>query len=295
MNDILVSISCITYNHAPYIRQCLEGFLMQKTNFAFEILIHDDASTDGTEMIVREYEKKYPDKILAIYENENQWVKGLRGSTAFNFPRVKGKYIALCEGDDFWTDPFKLQKQVDFMEANNNYALCFHATNCVRADEVQIVYNVIKKERHSYNICDFILGGGGFMATNSMLFRSEFINDIPQWMSKCPVGDLPLMLLLGAKGDAFYIDEVMSAYRVGTGGYTSKVGKDFKKIYKHYKAIYEMFAGFDEWTHGTYHDTILQRKKNLQKQYYVELVMCCMKNILGEQTFYKLHAFYKAK
>src|SRR5690554_2985712 len=94
----LVSISTITFNHAPYIRQCLDGFLMQKTDFAFEVLIHDDASTDGTEEIIREYEAKYPDIIKPLYEIENQYSKGRSGSRTFNFPRAKGKYIALCEG-----------------------------------------------------------------------------------------------------------------------------------------------------------------------------------------------------
>ena len=97
--------------------QCLDGFMMQQTNFAFEVLIHDDASTDGTTEIIKEYEAKYPEIIKPIYEEENQWVKGRRGSAVFNFPRAKGKYIAMCEGDDYWTDPLKLQKQVDFLES----------------------------------------------------------------------------------------------------------------------------------------------------------------------------------
>ena len=123
--DILVSISCITYNHAPYIRECLDGFMMQQTNFPFEVLIHDDASTDGTTEIIREYAEKYPDIIKPLYEEENQWVKGRRGSAVFNFPRAQGKYIALCEGDDYWTDPLKLQKQVDFLESHPDYVMCW--------------------------------------------------------------------------------------------------------------------------------------------------------------------------
>ena len=108
MEETLVSISCITYNQAHFIRQCLDGFLMQKTTFSFEVLIHDDASTDGTTEIIREYESKYPEIIKPLYEKENQWTKGRRGSAVFNYPRAKGKYIALCEGDDYWIDPLKL-------------------------------------------------------------------------------------------------------------------------------------------------------------------------------------------
>lgn len=123
----LVSICSITYNHAPYIRQCLDGFLMQKTNFKYEIIIHDDASTDGTAEIIKEYAEKYPDLISPVFQKENQYSKGLRGFyVRFLFPKAKGKYIALCDGDDYWTDPLKLQKQVDFLEANPDFVMCSH-------------------------------------------------------------------------------------------------------------------------------------------------------------------------
>lgn len=111
----LVSISCITYNHVSYIRQCLDGFLMQKTDFPFEIVVHDDASTDKTAEIVREYEKKYPNIIKPIYELENQYSKPGISINDITFPYLRGKYIALCEGDDYWIDENKLQMQVDFL------------------------------------------------------------------------------------------------------------------------------------------------------------------------------------
>ena len=123
----LVSICSITYNHAPYIRQCLDGFLMQNTKFKYEIIIHDDASTDGTAEIIKEYVEKYPNLITPIFQKENQYSKGVRGFyVRFVYPRAKGKYIALCDGDDYWTDPLKLQKQVDFLEANPEYVICSH-------------------------------------------------------------------------------------------------------------------------------------------------------------------------
>ena len=124
MSNPLVSICCITYNHAPFIRQCLDGFLMQK-GVNYEILIHDDCSTDGTTEIIKEYAAKYPDLISPLYETENQYSKGV-WVDGFNYRRARGKYIAYCEGDDYWTDPLKLQKQVDFMEANPEYSVCFH-------------------------------------------------------------------------------------------------------------------------------------------------------------------------
>ncbi len=135
MNTPLVSICCITYNHAPFIRQALDGFLMQKC-VDFEILIHDDCSTDGTTEIIREYAEKYPDIIKPLYETENQYSKGV-WVDGFNYRRAKGKYIAYCEGDDYWTDPLKLQKQVDFMESYPDYSVCFHTfrNHIVQTDE----------------------------------------------------------------------------------------------------------------------------------------------------------------
>ncbi len=135
--SIVLSISCITFNHAYYVKECLDGFLMQKTSFPFEILIHDDCSTDGTKEIIEEYVAKYPDIIFPIFQTENQYSKGVRGMMArFNFPRSRGKYLALCEGDDYWTDPYKLQKQVDFLEANQEYLRFFHKTKAVLGDNL---------------------------------------------------------------------------------------------------------------------------------------------------------------
>ena len=127
MNTPLVSICCVTYNHAPFIRKCLDGFLMQQTDFPIEILIHDDCSTDGTTEIIKEYAAQYPDLIFPLYEEVNQYQQGKATEIDFyNYRRARGKYIAYCEGDDYWTDPLKLQKQVDFMEANLEYSVCFH-------------------------------------------------------------------------------------------------------------------------------------------------------------------------
>ena len=124
----LVSICCLTYNHAPYIRDCLDSFLAQQTTFPIEILIHDDASTDGTDDIIRQYASRYPDIILPLYETQNQYTRGFAGKMdiVFNYSRARGRYIAYCEGDDYWTDPLKLQKQVDFMEGHPEYSICFH-------------------------------------------------------------------------------------------------------------------------------------------------------------------------
>ena len=138
-NKPVVSICCLTYNHAPFIRKCLDGFLMQETSFPIEILIHDDASTDGTDKIIREYETKYPDIIFPVFEAENQYSKpGHQHMDLYNYTRAKGKYIAYCEGDDYWTDPLKLQKQVEFMETHPEYSVCWHRFYILYADSKEL-------------------------------------------------------------------------------------------------------------------------------------------------------------
>mgnify|MGYP000825848659 FL=1 len=124
-NKILVSIQCLVYNHEPYLRQCLDGFVMQKTNFCFEAIVHDDVSTDGSAAIIREYAEKYPDIIKPIYETENQYSK--RDGSLFKIMNAacKGKYIAMCEGDDYWIDPLKLQKQVDILESDDSVSMVY--------------------------------------------------------------------------------------------------------------------------------------------------------------------------
>ena len=120
----LVSICCIAYNQQKYIRQALESFLMQRTDFNFEVIIHDDASTDGTTEIIREYESKFPGIIKPIFQTINKYQsEGLNFQFKYVFPKAKGKYITFCEGDDYWIDPLKLQKQVDFLELHKDFGL----------------------------------------------------------------------------------------------------------------------------------------------------------------------------
>ena len=122
-NDIIVTIQCLAYNHEAYIRQCLDGFVKQKTNFRFEAIIHDDASNDKTPEIIKEYAKKYPDIIKPILETDNQYSKKDGSLEKIIRSHTYGKYVAMCEGDDYWIDEYKLQKQVDFLEKNKSYVL----------------------------------------------------------------------------------------------------------------------------------------------------------------------------
>ena len=179
---VLVAIKCLTYNHEPYIRDALEGFVMQKTNFRFVAIVHDDASTDGTANVIREYAEKYPDIIKPIFETENQYSKknsSLTKIMAKALEATGAKYIALCEGDDYWTDPHKLQKQVDFLEAHPEYGMCY--TNFDLKNEVTGKYTIkafdtlpqiFQKEFNSVE--EFILRKG-YVCPPSWLFRKELM------------------------------------------------------------------------------------------------------------------------
>lgn len=268
----LVSIQCLVYNHEPYLRQCLDGFVMQKTNFKFEAIVHDDVSTDGSAAIIREYAEKYPDIIKPIFETENQYSKGDGSLDRIMHEASRGKYIAICEGDDYWTDPLKLQKQVDFMEANLEVAICFHAHSNLMPSGDLIRMCRYSADNSQCNMHDLIVNGGGYMATNSILFKSCLRNPFPRWADEAPVGDLPLMLVLSSRGHIGYINEDMSVYRTASiGSWTSKLSIDFTRVTKHHKAINKMWESFDIWSNYQYHKSVKEKlfinKRNYLRQY----------------------------
>lgn len=224
--DILVSISCITYNHAPYIRECLDGFMMQQTNFPFEVLIHDDASTDGTTEIIREYAEKYPDIIKPLYEEKNQWVKGRRGSAVFNFPRAQGKYIALCEGDDYWTDPLKLQKQVDFLESHPDYVMCTHHFNTYNQEDGSFGedWNLNFTEDFTFDLDFFIKRDCWITQPLTLLFRRCSLN-LCEYSQYPNAKDVTLIYHILKKSKGIFLKENMGIYRCHEGGIWSKVNR----------------------------------------------------------------------
>ena len=225
----MVTIRCTVYNHEPYIRECLEGFVMQKTNFRFEAIVHDDASTDGSAAIIREYAEKYPDIIKPIYQTENQYSKRDGSLRRILNEHMHGKYIAMCEGDDYWIDPLKLQKQVDFLEANSNVSLCIHGNYINENGRLNISKRNNYKEYLS--VGDIILKGSN-VATNSFVYRSQYVVDRPEWMNKFKVGDYPLILLLGTKGTVRFFNEPMSVYRISSTGSWSEKMKNSSTLRK---------------------------------------------------------------
>lgn len=196
-------------------QQCLDGFLMQEGDFDLEILIHDDASTDGTKEIIEDYQRRYPDIIKPIFQTENQYSKGVRGFMArYNFTRAKGKYIALCEGDDYWTDPTKIQKQVEVLEFNPDYILCFHKVQVDGGED----HMVLPKEHETI---EDLAAKGNYIRTPSVLFRTAHAI-MPEQHVDSPLGDLFVYLYLAQFGKLKYLDETMAVYRKQVGSWSSQ-------------------------------------------------------------------------
>ena len=225
MSDVIVAIKCFVYNHEPYLRDCLEGFVMQQTNFPFVAIVHDDASTDGSAAIIREYEEKYPDIIKPIYETENQYSKhdGSLGRIMNAAVDATGaKYVAMCEGDDYWTDPLKLQKQVDFMEANPEYSICFHKVNTLIQATGEVKEEFIVRDMPGKStILD--LAEGNYIHTPSVMYRKyPNILETYQRLMPCLPGDYVIWMLLAERGDIYKFDEPMAVYRYGSGMWSDK-------------------------------------------------------------------------
>jgi glycosyltransferase involved in cell wall biosynthesis len=229
-NIPLASISCATYNHAPFIRQCLDHLLGQKANFPFEIVIHDDASTDGTKEIVEEYALKYPDIIFPYYQTENQYSKGLRGlPSRYNYPRCRGRYIAICEGDDYWTDPLKLQKQVDFLESHEDYVLTFHDFSVVDEKNQIIDASPLPLQYQRDASSEDLILGNVLTMTVTLCFRNV-ITEFPPEKYKVTNGDTFLISMLGHYGSGKWMgDKIEKAmYRSHSGGVWSMISNDDK-------------------------------------------------------------------
>lgn len=223
MNEIMVSVCCLSYNHENYIRQCLDGIVMQQTSFRFEVLVHDDASSDKSQQIILEYAQKYPDIIKPILQKENQFSKGKGILGPFLCPKCTGKYVAFCECDDYWTDPLKLQKQVDFLETHKEYIFCCHRFSIFEQN-----YNIYRKEY----ACDWYKQGEDLKITEE-LFLKTWVTQMLTTMIRTDVflktmqlvcdtyntsRDVYLFYELLRQGKGISINRNMGIYRWNDGG-----------------------------------------------------------------------------
>ena len=220
----LVSIRCLVYNHEPFLRQCLDGFVMQQTTFPFEAIVHDDASTDGSAAIIREYAEKYPDIIKPIYETENQWGKGTISKIMDATMHPDSKYIAVCEGDDYWTDPNKLQIQVDFLEAHPDHSFSVHEYKewdelkaCYRPHQLRFLRNT--DEDLTLTINDFATGVF-FTKTLTCVYNRKALHNSNFKMYDTKF-DMTMFFALMTQGKCRLFSRVMGCYRIQPNSVTS--------------------------------------------------------------------------
>jgi glycosyltransferase involved in cell wall biosynthesis len=282
MNDeIKVSVCCLAYNHEKYIREAIESFVQQKTDFRYEILVNDDCSSDNTRKIIEECEIKYPGKVRGIYHNENQYSKGINVFFSNFSTSCKGEYIAICEGDDFWTSEDKLQKQVDFLDRNKDYSLCVHNTKILN------LYNGTTKlfNRHDceYDIemDDIIKWDQNLFHASSEVFRTEFLPQMPRYCFNTKAGDYPFALYLRTQGKIRYLPEVMSVYRYGVeGSYTDNM-KSSDIIASYLQEHIDMLKKFNICTDNEFELEVSKKIKALE----VEKMKMegCFKKILRKE------------
>lgn len=238
INKPVVSICCITYNHEPYIEDALEGFLIQETDFPFEILIHDDASTDNTADIIREYEAKYPKLIKPIYQTENQYKKGNKPSNII-YPFAKGDFLAICEGDDYWINTGKLQLQFNSL-IFNDVDMCIHmASNIDYESGEKKTIGEYSNTNNTIPIENIIDKKFGQIPTASTFIRRTAFERYIKFRNKnkwLTVGDIYLHFFGGVRSGVFFINKVMSVYRSNTpGSWTSKVKTNNEHKINHLK------------------------------------------------------------
>lgn len=261
-----MSICLITYNHANYIRQAIDAVLSQKTDFSWELIIADDFSTDGTREILLEYKQKYPECITLILQEKNvgaakNWIELITSP--------QSKYIAYFEGDDYWVDNHKLQKQVDFLEANEMFSLCFHNATFLDISDgsTKLFRNSSKK---IYYTRDVILSKW-FCPSASILFRRTAINNFPIIDKHIANGDLVLLFIASLQGPLYYIDEVMSVYRCGIPGSMSAKSKS-KGALLPYMNILNYLSYINRITYNKYILYILMKK--------IYVILAIFKNVI---------------
>ena len=238
-NNVVVSIDTLSYNHAKYISQCLDGLLKQRTNFAFEILVCDDASTDDTAKLIHEYEEKYPNIVVPLYQIENKYSKGIKMSATYQFPRAKGKYIAICEGDDYWIDENKLQMQVDFLENNPEYGMCY--TKAKQYIQSKQKFNK-KSVGDAFDGFEDLLKNGNRIPTLTTVYRKDLLDKYEKeiqpsnkgWL----MGDYPMWLYFSHESEIKFIDKDTAAYRVLENSASHSV--DVEKQFRFNKNIYNI-------------------------------------------------------
>ena len=252
MNDrpVMVSVLCTAYNHEKYIRQALDSMVGQQTDFPFEILVSDDVSTDRTADIIREYAEKYPDIVRPFLLTENLYSQGRDVYYEVFFPNARGKYTAFCEGDDFWTDPEKLQRQVDFLESHPDYTACVHNTELLKCEGARAEDNLITREQDcDMEFADILPGMSHGWHTSSLLGRTDLLADPPDFYTiaaDAGFGDFPYALWLRLNGRIRFLARFMSCYRLASGSdsWSADQEKQTSRRTRFFRGVIDMLTAF---------------------------------------------------
>lgn len=255
MKNPLVTISLVVFNQENYLRQTIESCLIQKVNFPYEIIIHDDNSTDNSAKIILEYAKAYPDIIIPVLQTENQFSQGTEIIAEFILPKAKGKYMAFIEGDDYWIDPLKLQTQIDFLETNPEIVMCFTATKQTYPENTK--EPTIKRYAKQDALCsirDVIRLGGNLVDMVSVVTRSSIFEDLPDWYYFAQTWDLTVPLLSLLHGKIQYLNQVTAVYRNNVpGSWTQKNVRMLDRRKRNRMKSIKVTDGFDRHTNQKYH------------------------------------------
>ena len=247
---ILVSVLCTAYNHEAYLREALDSMVGQQTDFAYEILVTDDVSTDRTADIIREYEAKYPDKVRGFYMTENLYSQGRDIYYEVLFPNARGKYTAFCEGDDFWTDPTKLQRQVDFLESHPDYTACAHNTDLLFCDgERPDVTLATRQADCDMEFADLLQGMSHAWHTSALVGRTDLLADPPDFYTiaaDAGFGDFPYALWLRLNGKIRFLARFMSCYRINSGAasWSTDLEAATSRLTRFYRGAIAMLESF---------------------------------------------------
>lgn len=254
----LVSVKVATYNHEPYIAQCLAGIMAQRTSFPFEVIVGEDCSTDSTRQIVQEYVDRYPEVIRLVTSETN--VGPCKNITRIR-QACRGQYEALCEGDDYWIHPDKLQRQVDYLEANPDTVLCFHDALCLTEDKsTPPIYYCPRGLSPTPSLAE-VIQLPSFIPTASILARRSFLESLPEWRRELLCGDLVVRLYGAYNSRIRYLDEVMAVYRLHPGGLNARANR--RRVVADAIIAYQKF---DEAT-DYQHTALLRRRIHFEQQY----------------------------
>ena len=270
----IVSIICLTFNQEKYVRDCFEGFVMQQTNFQYEVLVYDDASKDGTPAIIREYAAKYPDIFKPTLYEKNNYLQGLGYVGLYTGIReAQGTYVAYCEGDDYWTDPKKLQKQVDFLESHPDYEICAHDTQ-IKFERSQQTESILfsqtdvnlfldRRNRAEYQLADTLTGN--IFHISSLMYRN-FDIQLPEWIHEISAFDMVFYMLLAKEGKVHVLQDAMSVYRIHSDSLTSS-GVEYQTAIPFLQLSVDVLLRMNDFWNRQYEDLIYP----IVARYYVRM------------------------